>query len=124
MVFSAEANERFANDFLSKFKYDDWEETEFNLLEANDEEYEKHSSLQVGDFLIIIFEEPSTATQTFHWARIIIDEDYGIPCFAVNEDLDDLNNSGELWGIHETALNAAFFSKVSEKSWFEDSRNF
>lgn len=110
----------FINSFLSRFSYDDWTDES----DAKDEEYIDDGIMRVGDFVIIMFEDNYTFNQTFHWARIVIDEDYQLPYFAVDEELDDLENSGEIWGIYETALNGGFFNKVSKSSWFEDSRNF
>lgn len=122
-----EIDEEFVQKYLSKFSYMDWEDgEEMNSKETfdmNDEEYEEFTHMKLGDFVLITFEEPSTGDQTYHYARIVIDEDYGIPCFAANEELNELGNSGQLWGIYDTAINGAMFMKVSEKSWFENLRN-
>lgn len=110
----------FVDKFLSRFSYDDWTDKSV----AEEENYIEDGIMRVDDFVIIMFEDSYTHNQTFHWARIVMDEDYQLPYFAVNEELDELEDSGEIWGIYETALNGAFFNKVSKKSWFEDPRDF
>jgi len=104
----------FINKYLSKFSYEDFEGT----LDYNDDE--TLPGLSLNDFVLIMFEEPSTGNQTFISARITLDDDYQIPCFVVNEDLDNFSDSGELMGIHEASLDGAVFINVSKEVWEEN----
>lgn len=124
-VSSLDIDHDFVEKYLSKFTYEDWEDNlpGYDTFNLSNEEYQKLSQLSLNDFVIIVYEEPSTGNQTLISARVVIDDNYNIPCFIINEDLEDFGNSGDLVSIHDTALNGGMFILVSEKSWFENLRN-
>lgn len=86
-------NKDFTQQYLEKFRYEDWEDEE------------EHRDLQIYDFCELMFENPVTADQRFIEAFITY-SDANIPCFV--------SESGTVIDIHDAWMSGFHFS---QKKW-------
>lgn len=89
--------------FLSNFSYVDWE--------IGDDD-----RLRVGDFVVLSFTNPYTLDETLVPGRIVLFDEFPVPCFLFNE-VPDEEDSGEYGSIFSAYLDGAEFFRTTEEEY-------
>ena len=92
----------FVQAFLDKFSYVDWE--------IGDDD-----KLRVDDYVILVKQDP-WIDDIMIAGRIELFEN-GVPVFVINEDLDDVGDSGSYVSIMEMLLSGYEFNRTTEQEW-------
>lgn len=104
---SVEDNESsFEEEFLSKFSYVDWE--------TGDDD-----KLRFGDYVVLVHQDSYTGSETVLTGRIDVFEN-GVPVFILNEDPDDIGDSGEYASILEMHLKGYEFVRTTWEEWLKE----
>lgn len=104
---SVEDNESsFEEEFLNKFSYVDWD--------TGDDD-----KLRFGDYVVLIHQDSYTGSETVLTGRIDVFEN-GIPVFILNEDPDDIGDSGEYASILEMYLKGFEFVRTTWEEWLKE----
>lgn len=104
---SVEDNESsFEEEFLNKFSYVDWE--------TGDDD-----KLRFGDYVVLVHQDSYTGSETVLTGRIDV-FDNGVPVFIINEDPDDIGDSGEYASILEMHLKGYEFVRTTWEEWLKE----
>lgn len=104
---SVEDNESsFEEEFLNKFSYVDWE--------TGDDD-----KLRFGDYVVLVHQDSYTGSETVLTGRIDV-FDNGVPVFILNEDPDDIGDSGEYASILEMHLKGYEFVRTTWEEWLKE----